>query len=189
MKLSLILMMIFGITAFAQSETSSEKEFRHFFDRFISQQEKEVENLKRWRDSFIKNAKNKSSDFRDDLEKMSQQLSSDFEKFSARARGDLISHSMPKIEIQDEKSGYEIKAEVPGMDKEDIKVSLDGNDLTIAGTREKEINEKGQGKTFSELQYGSFSRTVHLKDKVDPKSLKVDFNQGMINVHLNKKKG
>jgi len=92
----------------------------------------------------------------------------------------------PKIEIQDLKDSYNVKAEVPGMDDEDVKISILDQNLSIRASREKEFVETKKGMTQTEFIYGDFSRLIHLKDKVDPKSLKVEFENGIANIHLKK---
>lgn len=94
----------------------------------------------------------------------------------------------PKFELREQPQGYEVMAEVPGMDQKDVKVGVMDNVLTISANREQQIEQTNQkGKVISsEFEYGSFARSIRFDKKVDPNSLKVEFKNGVVDVHVNK---
>ncbi len=92
----------------------------------------------------------------------------------------------PNIDIYEDKDKVSIKAELPGMKKEDIAVSLDGNTLTIAGERKHE-EERKEGETYrSERFFGRFQRSVTLPQAVDAKKIQATYKDGVLTVVLAK---
>ena len=104
-----------------------------------------------------------------------------------RERGLLEGLWNPAIDIYDSKDTLLIKAELPGVNKEDIELSVHNNVLTIKGEKkqEKETNEKGFVR--SERFYGSFNRTISLPADVDAGKVQAEFKNGVLNVTLPKK--
>jgi HSP20 family protein len=94
--------------------------------------------------------------------------------------------SRPKVDIIDFDDKIRIKAEVSGLSKEDVKVSCKDGYLTISG--EKKIDNESDGKAFllKELSHSKFSRTFQLGDKLDSKSIKADFKNGLLTIDVPK---
>ena len=92
----------------------------------------------------------------------------------------------PAVEVYDEKDQLVVKAELPGIDKKDIKVSVDGNVLSIKGEtrRAKEVNEKGY--YYSERAYGGFYRTLPLPVAVQKEKVKASYKDGILTIELPK---
>lgn len=92
----------------------------------------------------------------------------------------------PNIDVYDDKDKITVKAEVPGMKKEDIEVSVEGNVLTIAGER-KEEHEEHKGEAFrSERYFGRFERSVSLSEAVDPGKVQANYKDGVLTITLPK---
>lgn len=94
----------------------------------------------------------------------------------------------PVVDIRETDSEYVIKAELPEVAKEDVKVSLSDGVLVIQGERsmEKEEGEK-QGKYHRiERSYGSFARSFTLPDDVEAEKISAEHKEGMLYVHLPK---
>ena len=95
-----------------------------------------------------------------------------------------------KIEVSEDKETYTIKAEVPGVKKEDIKVSIDGNRVSITAEMKREKEEKeGKNVIRSERYYGKASRTFTLEQEVDQNSAKARYVDGVLELSLPKKPG
>jgi HSP20 family protein len=92
----------------------------------------------------------------------------------------------PRVEIKEDEKLYDIKAEVPGIARDDINVIVKQNDLIITGKRGSEVKRSSETSTSSEFYYGDYERIIHLNDKVDPKSVKTEYKDGIISIHLNK---
>lgn len=92
----------------------------------------------------------------------------------------------PLIEIYDEKDDIVVKAELPGMQKEELEINLADDVLTIKGEKKKEEEVKEKDYYFSERSYGSFERSVDIPKKVLPDKVKASFKDGVLEVRLQK---
>lgn len=92
----------------------------------------------------------------------------------------------PSVDISETDKEFVIKAEIPGVKKDDVKVTVESGMLSIKGERKMEKEEKG--KTFHrvECSYGSFVRSFRVPDGVDESKVKAEFKDGVINVTLPK---
>lgn len=93
---------------------------------------------------------------------------------------------VPGIDISETDDQFLISAELPGMKKDDIDISLDNGRLTISGERKFEKEE--EGKTFHrvETRYGSFNRSFQLPDNVDEESINAKYENGLLNISIDK---
>lgn len=111
-------------------------------------------------------------------------------------RGDLRNESsnevlkvadwVPSVDISETDSAYLIKGEIPGVEKENIKVTLERGMLTIQGERKQEKEEKGEKFYRCECSYGSFVRSFRIPEDADESAIKADFKNGMLNISINK---
>lgn len=92
----------------------------------------------------------------------------------------------PRVDIAETDKSYVIKMEIPEVDKNDVKVSLDNGVLTISGERKQEKEEKGTRFHRVERYYGSFDRSFSLPENVDQTHLDATFKDGMLKVELPK---
>ena len=92
----------------------------------------------------------------------------------------------PIVDIEEDNENITVRAEIPGMKKEDIKVSVQGNMLTISGERKHESEVKN--KTFHRVErsYGKFSRMITLPTDVDSDKVKATYKDGILNISLPK---
>ncbi len=104
-----------------------------------------------------------------------------------RETGLLESVWSPAIDIYDSKDNIMIRADLPGMKKEDIDVSVHQNLLTIKGEKKQESEEKQEGWIRSERFYGSFNRTISLNSDVDADKVKASYQNGVLELALPKK--
>lgn len=93
---------------------------------------------------------------------------------------------VPGIDISETDDQFLISAELPGMKKDDINVSLDNGQLTISGERKLEREEDGQTYHRVETKYGSFSRSFQLPDNVDEESINAKYENGLLHISINK---
>ena len=95
----------------------------------------------------------------------------------------------PNIDVIERDKEMVVRAEIPGVKKEDLEVSLSDNRLTIKGsTRHEETKEEEGEYTHRELSRGSFSRTITLPSDVDGENAKAEFNDGVLEMTLPKQK-
>jgi HSP20 family protein len=92
----------------------------------------------------------------------------------------------PSVDIVETPEEFQIKAELPEVKREDVKVSVDAGVLRIEGERKQEKEEKGKKYHRVERSYGSFLRTFALPDNVDDRNVQADFKDGVLTVRLRK---
>jgi len=92
----------------------------------------------------------------------------------------------PAVDIEESEKEYLIKAELPEVAKENVKVEMLDGTLTIEGERKKEKEEKGKKFHTVERAYGKFVRRFALPVEVDANKIQAEFKEGMLNVHLPK---
>ncbi len=92
----------------------------------------------------------------------------------------------PMVDIAETSEEFHIKAELPEVKKEDVKVSVDNGILRLEGERRQEKEEKGKKYHRVERSYGSFLRTFTLPDNVDDTKVRAEFKDGVLNVRLPK---
>jgi HSP20 family protein len=92
----------------------------------------------------------------------------------------------PVVDITETDDEYLIKAEIPEVKREDVKVSVENGVLTMQGERKQEKEEKGKKFHRVERYYGSFLRTFTVPDNVDDAKVRAEFKDGVLNVHLPK---
>src|SRR5690242_6610305 len=93
----------------------------------------------------------------------------------------------PPVDIYEDEHNITLKIEVPGIDENDIDVSIENNTLTVQGERKIEKEEKEENFRQVERQYGSFTRTFTLPDSVDPGQVSAHYDKGVLKVKLAKK--
>lgn len=92
----------------------------------------------------------------------------------------------PKVDIAETDKAFTIKAELPEVRKEDIKVNIENGELSISGERKQEKEEKGKKFHRVERFYGSFMRSFTLPGNVDGTNIKAEYKDGMLNLTLPK---
>lgn len=92
----------------------------------------------------------------------------------------------PKIDISEDEKNIYFEAEIPGLKKEDINISLEDNILTVKG--EKKISDDKKQKTLirNERIYGSFTRSFTLHEEINPDSANAEFENGILKIILEK---
>jgi HSP20 family protein len=96
---------------------------------------------------------------------------------------------VPSVDVIDREEEVVVRAEIPGVDKENLEVSLSDDRLTIKGTTRQEKEEKEAGEyTRREMSRGSFTRVVTLPANVDGEKAKAGFKDGVLEMTLPKLK-
>jgi HSP20 family protein len=92
----------------------------------------------------------------------------------------------PDVDIVEDKDKVLVKIDLPGIEKDDIKVSVEENILTIKGERKAEKEEQDKSYHHVERVYGSFCRSFSLPSKVDAQSIRADYKNGVLSIDLPK---
>ncbi len=93
---------------------------------------------------------------------------------------------LPKVDIIENETSYELHVAAPGLSKEDFNIELNDNSITVSGER-KFLNEKNEKNYHSiETQYGSFSRSFSLPENVDSSKINAKYNNGILELTIPK---
>lgn len=98
----------------------------------------------------------------------------------------LFAHRLPAVDVIDSDDQLVVRAEVPGVRKEDLKVSLTENEITIEGHTEHEEEEKRADYYCHEMSYGDFKRTLALPAEVDASKAQASMKDGLLEIQLPK---
>jgi HSP20 family protein len=126
-----------------------------------------------------------------ELEEMGRRFSTLFGRVPAR-RVDGREETMtvfewaPLVDIVENEHEYLIKAELPEVKREDVKVTVQNGTLMIAGERTIEKEEKDKKYHRIERAYGHFARSFTLPEDADPTRIRAEFKDGVLNVHVAK---
>jgi HSP20 family protein len=125
-----------------------------------------------------------------ELEDMTQRLNRIFGRSLVdRDKGSealKVAEWAPAVDVSETETEYLIKAEIPEVKKEDVKVTLQDGILTLQGERKQEKEEKGKRFHRIERSYGSFLRSFDLPANVDDTKTKADFKDGVLTLTLPK---
>ncbi|MBE0431125.1 MAG: Hsp20/alpha crystallin family protein [Dehalococcoidia bacterium] len=92
----------------------------------------------------------------------------------------------PALDVFEKEDKFVVKAELPGMQEEDIDISVTGDTLTIRGERKAETEVKEEDYYCCERSYGSFSRSIAVPSNVDAQKIEASYEDGVLEVSLPK---
>lgn len=95
----------------------------------------------------------------------------------------------PDLEFAETEKEFTIRAEMPGLNPEDIDIRVTGNVLTLSGEKKEETEEKKRGTFLSERRYGSFVRSIELPAGVKPESIQAEYDKGVLTLKIAKGEG
>ena len=128
------------------------------------------------------------------LSRLSERMPTVFEDFFKPwnewfDNGGLFGRTMniPAVNITEQKNDYLVSLAVPGMKKEDFKIDIDGNMLTISSAKEETKEEKEKRFTRKEYNYSSFSRSFTLPDEVNREKIDAKYEDGVLKITLPRK--
>ena len=106
-----------------------------------------------------------------------------FNESIARTGG---SSFVPKVDILENTNAFEIQFAVPGLSKDDFKIEVDDNYLTVSGERKLSNEKKDQNYHTVETQYGAFRRSFKLPENVDAAKINAKYNNGILELSIPK---
>jgi HSP20 family protein len=92
----------------------------------------------------------------------------------------------PALDVYEDKDRIVVKAELPGMTKDDIQISISDNVLTIRGEKKREEEDTGKDYYRSERAYGAFIRSLALPTEINPDRVEAMFKNGVLEIRLPK---
>ena len=126
-----------------------------------------------------------------EMEEMANRMNTLFNLTPARGDGGkgeimTVTEWSPLVDIIEDEKEFLVKAELPEVKKEDVKVTVEEGVLVISGERRFEKEEKDKKYHRIERAYGSFMRSFSLPDAADGSKIKAEFKDGVLEVHLPK---
>ena len=122
------------------------------------------------------------------LERFADELDNVFNDFGlGRARGLLRGRSemwSPQVEVYQRNNELVVRADLPGLKKEDVTIDVTDNDLIISGERQQEHESERGGIYRTERSYGSFYRTIPLPDGAIADQAKATFKNGVLEIRM-----
>ena len=99
--------------------------------------------------------------------------------------GEMDKYAMP-VEIKEKEKDYHIKAELPGIKKDDLDIDIDKNHITINAQKHEENEEDTKAYRKSEFKYGEFSRTIYFPEEIHVDKTKAKLEHGVLKIEAPK---
>jgi HSP20 family protein len=103
-----------------------------------------------------------------------------------RASGTNGARFLPAMDLVETDDHFVLRADLPGLGEDDVKIELEDNVLTISGERKAEHEQKGEGYYRLERSYGQFARSLTLPDGVNADGIAATFDRGVLEVKVAK---
>jgi len=110
-----------------------------------------------------------------------------FSTVDSNAAHRTSSSTLPAVNIADNDESFTIEFAAPGLKKEDFKVNLDNNVLTVSSEREESKEEKEKNYTRREFNYTAFQRSFTLPDSADGDKISAEYKDGILKIEIPKK--
>ena len=91
----------------------------------------------------------------------------------------------PEVSVFENNKLYTVKLDIPGVEKKDVNIEVEGSSLIVSGKRE-EANEKDMSLYYSQARYGNFSRTFNLPEEINVEKIAAKYKNGTLNLTLPK---
>jgi HSP20 family protein len=117
---------------------------------------------------------------------MNRLFNSVFESPTGAGNGGAARRWMPAMDIVETEDDFVLRADLPGMSEDDVKIEFEDGTLTITGERKAEHETKNEGYYRVERAYGSFSRSLTLPQGVNPEGVTAKFDRGVLEVRVPK---
>jgi HSP20 family protein len=118
-----------------------------------------------------------------------RELASFFENWAAPTGKEQLAAGtfVPPVDVYEDEQNLVLKLEVPGVNEEDLNVSLENDTLLIQGERKFEKEEKEENFHRIERRYGAFTRTFKLPNTLDPEKVEANYEKGILKIMIGKK--
>lgn len=93
---------------------------------------------------------------------------------------------IPALDLTETEKEFVVRAEVPGVPRENLDVHLEGDILTLTGHREKTVREANENVLWEEREAGQFIRNIRLPKAVEPPKVEANYNEGVLTIRLPK---
>jgi HSP20 family protein len=120
------------------------------------------------------------------LRNLHEEMNRAFQRSLVAPAAKQVAFYVPDIDVKDEAGAVTVRADIPGMKKENLDISVQADLLTLKGERKEEAEKKGKDFYHAERFYGAFSRTIELPAKVKAAGVKASYKDGVLEVRLPK---
>ncbi len=93
---------------------------------------------------------------------------------------------VPQLDVVEDDKQMVVEVELPGMDEDDVEITLSGDLLTISGEKKDEHEEKKDNRHYVERSYGAFTRTIRLPFQADSDKVSATFDKGVLKIQIEK---
>ncbi len=124
-------------------------------------------------------------DFFNPLRELQREIDRLFDGFFRGIRTESAFY--PMVDVYETNDAVVVEVEVPGMKKEDIKITVEDNVLRISGEKKLEREQKDRSYYVVERSYGTFERAFRLPEYVEPEKIKAKFENGILTITIPKK--
>ena len=100
--------------------------------------------------------------------------------------GNVLRRWMPAMDLVEAGEHFVLRADLPGMGEEDVRIEFEDGTLTLSGERKAEHEAKGEGYYRVERAFGGFSRSLTLPQGIDPEAVTASFDRGVLEVRIPK---
>ncbi|MGB9749379.1 MAG: Hsp20/alpha crystallin family protein [Caldisericia bacterium] len=121
-----------------------------------------------------------------DFDRLRREIDRMFEDFIPARREREITF-LPKIDLLETDTDIVLKAELPGLKKENIDITVTEDEVHLKGERKEEMETKKENYLRKEICYGKFERVVSLPTEVDPEKVQAEFKEGVLEIKMPKK--
>jgi HSP20 family protein len=109
-----------------------------------------------------------------------------FDAPSPGGNGSTLRRWMPAMDLVETGDHFVLRADLPGLSQEDVKIELEDTVLTVSGERRAEHESGGEGYYRVERAFGAFSRSLTLPKGIDPEAVSASFDRGVLEVRIPK---
>ena len=115
----------------------------------------------------------------------------EFDRMFDRLHGGIVDNSgitsfMPSVDIVENANDFTIRVELPGVKKEDVKITVQNNILTIRGEKKQEAEKEGDNYHRVERSYGAFQRSFTLSNTLKADKIEASYDNGVLSISLPK---
>ncbi len=121
-----------------------------------------------------------------DISAMQDEVNRMFDNFWGEFKGQDGAMLAPAVDVTEKADNFIVSAELPGLTKDDINLTLQNNVLTMSGSKKRETESKSDRYHRLERSFGSFCRTINLPTSVDASKIDADFKNGILTLELPK---
>ncbi len=124
-----------------------------------------------------------------ELSTLQDRFTSLFENFAETPGKEQLAAGsfVPAVDVYEDEHNLVLKLEIPGVNEDDLNVSLENNLLTVSGERKFEKEEKEENFHRIERRYGSFARTFRLPSTVDAEKVEASYDKGLLKITIGKR--